>query len=160
MICRKEGEALIHQFKTKYFNLTGNKVSVTVISAEETRTQLEQIDEVVSIFIPEKLRKKYPSIKASVKTRKRELSDLRKIFSKIAYDEGYNYVEIGQYFDNQDHTTIMNNVKKANIFIENIKSFRSLYNNTIKILFYDIRNVLTDTDTSLDSEPVLQPTLD
>lgn len=100
------------KIKNKFINDFKNKfgVSLTVIinnfNSNQTKAlSLKDIEKIINRYKSESL----PSIKDS--SRKKELHLLRMCFSKLASEEGYDEIMIGDYL-NRDRSTI-NNQKTA-----------------------------------------------
>lgn len=142
---------LVDKFKRDYKIITGFDVFVRPIRSGDAIIQLVRLEELINLYIPEHLQRRFPRINR--KHRKREISDLRKIFSYIAhYDFGYSYASVGRYF-NQDHTTILNNCQKAAYFIENDAEFRDLYNTILNTVTHDVQRSYADSQRRVNTEP-------
>jgi hypothetical protein len=73
-------------------------------------------------------------------TRARRHVDARSIFSKVMFDEGYGYTDIGRIL-NKNHASIIHAVRSANWLIENVKDFQKNYLEIIQAYNSDI-NIL------------------
>jgi len=71
-------------------------------------------------------------------TRARRHVDARSIFSKIMFDEGHGYTDIGKIL-NKNHATIIHNVRSANWLVENVGDFKKKYLEILKVYNSDIK---------------------
>lgn len=120
----QDEETLIRDFKFRFQKITGKACVVIVESKIDLvlrKLTINDILEVVNRFkLPE-----MPNIEGHC--RKRELVDLRKIYSVLCKRAGYSLSAIGQGIGERDHTTIIYNISKAKDLIETDSSFKDLY---------------------------------
>jgi hypothetical protein len=136
----KKHMVAISRFRTQFYERFGMDAEVIVVEPEwkkvvesEQDRDLGILVSVLNSYIPSHLRIKYPTIFS--KTRKRELSELRMIFMKIAREKGNLTLKtIGEIAGKMHHSTIIYGAETANALIKSNPQFREKYNSILDTL--------------------------
>jgi chromosomal replication initiation ATPase DnaA len=117
-------DTLIRDFKFRFQKMTGKACVVIVENKIDQLLRKLTIDDILGVVN----RFKLPNM-SNIEgiSRKRELVDLRKIYSLLAKRAGYSLSTIGQGIGERDHTTIIYNIRKAKDLIDTDSSFKDLY---------------------------------
>lgn len=120
---------LIDEFRQKFEEKLGYKpIVLTRINADGIENvplmSLDQLEESFEPFLPLAFGKK---LALGVKSRKRELVELRMIFCAIARMMRFTHVSIGIHLGGRDHTTVLHNVTTFANLIETNEGFREKY---------------------------------
>ena len=125
---------LIEKFKNEFYEKLGYyPVVITKISEHDPQGfKMMNLDELKGYFTPF-LPKLYGKVlKLDGKNRKRDIVELRHIFTFLARKLGYSFTSIGEFLGDRDHTTIINNVRMFNNLIETDPKFRKKYNDILE----------------------------
>lgn len=143
---------LVDEFKVKFNEKIGYKPNVYITKTEEIKLiSLSKLEEIVNSFISDDIIKKYKIRSIADHIRKREVSDLRHIFCKIAKNMNYSLTSIGNHLNNRDHTTIINSCKKFQNLIKTDESFKEKYNSIMFIINKSLNG--NELLQSVDEEP-------
>lgn len=125
---------LVEKFKLEFYEKLGYyPIVITKITDQQTQElKMMSLEELKACFTPFLPRLYGKVLKLDAKSRKREIVELRHIFTFIARKLGYSFTFIGAFLNKRDHTTIINNLRMFNNLIETDPEFRNKYNNILK----------------------------
>jgi hypothetical protein len=130
---------LIQTFTNEFFRKTGMKIKVHVegdleeLKLENTVVILPDLSSLEECFVkslPHLFKEGSPN-PLHVKSRIREYSDVRCIFSHIARNLGFRLTDIAYYMGKKDHSTIIHLSKKAEELLETDEIFIHHYTKII-----------------------------
>lgn len=123
---------LVEEFKKKFYEKLGYEPIVYVGTRLKTENDKEvltmSLNELKDCFTPFLPIYRGVPVELHTKLRKRELVDLRVIFSFIAKTMGYILEDIGDILGKQDHTTVIHSINNFKNWIAIDPSFRDKYN--------------------------------
>lgn len=121
---------LIEKFREEFYEKLGYYPTVITKTINKGQQEfkmmsLKELKTYFDPFLPVIYGKRTP---LDSKSRKRELVELRHIFSYIARKMGFSLLTIGQFLNNRDHSTIINNLRVFDNLIQTDPDFREKYN--------------------------------
>jgi hypothetical protein len=154
---------VIARFRREFYKVNKRELLIFVRSDRPTKgiytyemkrdikTTLLELLLIVEGFIPPGIT--YTSI--LMKTRKREIVDLRHLFSYFAVRElGYYHREVSEFMGRPDHSTVVHSCKKTRGLLQTDLSFQNLYSQIHKALNETDGNIFsTNTQGKSDTEP-------
>jgi hypothetical protein len=141
---------LIEEFKIKFFEKLGYAPIVYAGSILKTKQgndvllmDLDKLKDCFTPFLP--IHRGVPT-ELHTKLRKKELVELRVIFSFIAKSMGYVLSDIGDILGKQDHTTVIHSVRNFKDWISIDPAFRDKYNLVLNHIF-TVQNIKNESST-------------
>jgi chromosomal replication initiation ATPase DnaA len=128
---RLQIDKLVNEFKEKFLEKIGYRPDVYISKKEIKTIDLSKLEKIINSFIPEYSIEYYKIKSISDFTKRREISDLRHIFCRIAKNMGYTLISIGNHLNNRDHTTVINSCKKFENLIKTDDLFKEKYERII-----------------------------
>jgi chromosomal replication initiation ATPase DnaA len=157
---------LIEEFKSNFLKKIGYQpIVLTKIQDKENDgyiklMTLDQLKELFEPFLPKKYNKK---LELGCRLRKREIVELRFIYSFIARRMNYSFVSIAKSID-RDHTTIIYSCEKFADLSETNDSFREKYLMILNHIKkettpedYELPNMEHLQDVQYNAQPALLP---
>lgn len=141
---------LVEEFKKKFFEKLGYEPIVHVGTRLKTEDGKEvltmSLNELKDCFTPFLPIYRGVPVELHTKLRKKELVELRVIFSFIAKSMGYILEDIGDILGKQDHTTIIHSIKNFKNWVSIDPSFRDSYNLVLNHIF-TVQNIKNESST-------------